>query len=257
VRRRWRGFPHYAYRMLHGSSLGATLPPARARRARGARTVTERPARLTVAQALPRTPPPRASAPGPLFPRRKLNGWLVVRFSLQRLPQASPETPQPPAGTLARCDCRPLPRLRRCPAAGVSRRLSGRELPPGRSECPPALPPLVVLVKKKGATFGLRSANLQSGGYGGWRPRLSSFAGRRRQVRGRWGAGCLKSLAPEEHFSRFPAARLRGRAVPCAARCGAAAMRSSFRLFVRPNGLFLFFRITLSVQRFLRPGEQT
>ena len=106
------------------------------------------------------------------------------------------------------------------------------------------LPPLVVLVKKKGTTSGLRSANLQSGGYGGWRPRLSSFAGRRRQVRGRWGAGCLKSLAPEEHFSRFPAARLRGRAVPCAARCGAAAMRSSFRLFVPPNGLFLFFRIT-------------
>ena len=104
-----------------------------------------------------------------------------------------------------------------------------------------ALPPLVVLVKKKGTTSGLRSANLQSGGYGGWRPRFSSFAGRRRQVRGRWGAGCLKSLAPEEHFSRFPAARLRGRAVPCAARCGAAAMRSSFRLFVPPNGLFLFF----------------
>ena len=74
--------------------------------------------------------------------------------------------------------------------------------------------------------------------------RVSSFAGRRRQVRGRWGAGCLKSLAPEEHFSRFPAAPLRGRAVPCAARCGAAAMRSSFRLFVPPNGLFLFFRIT-------------
>jgi len=76
--------------------------------------------------------------------------------------------------------------------------------------------------------------------------RVSSFAGRRRQVRGRWGAGCLKSLAPEEHFSQFPAAaRLRGRAVPCAARCGAAAMRSSFRLFVQPNGLFLrlFFRI--------------
>ena len=107
-----------------------------------------------------------------------------------------------------------------------------------------SLPPQVVLVKKKGTTSGLRSANLQSGGYGGWRPRFSSFAGRRRQVRGRWGAGCLKSLAPEEHFSRFPAARLRGRAVPCAARCGAAAMRSSFRLFVRPNGLFLFFRIT-------------
>ena len=100
--------------------------------------------------------------------------------------------------------------------------------------------PLVVLVKKKGTTSGLRSANLQSGGYGGWRPRLSSFAGRRRQVRGRWGAGCLKSLAPEEHFSRFPAARLRGRAVPCAARCGAAAMRSSFRLFVPPNGYFFF-----------------
>ena len=56
---------------------------------------------------------------------------------------------------------------------------------------------------------------------------------------------------------RTSRSRLRGRAVPCAARCGAAAMRSSFRLFVRPNGLFLFFRITLSVQRFLRPGEET
>jgi len=73
---------------------------------------------------------------------------------------------------------------------------------------------------------------------------LSSFVGRRRQVRGRAGAGCLKSLIPEEHFSRLLAARLRGRAVPCAARCGAAAMRSSFRLFVPPSGLFLFFRIT-------------
>jgi len=70
---------------------------------------------------------------------------------------------------------------------------------------------------------------------------LSSFVGRRRQVRGRAGAGCLKSLIPEEHFSRLLGARLRGRAVPCAARCGAAAMRSSFRLFVQPNGLFLFF----------------
>ena len=38
----------------------------------------------------------------------------------------------------------------------------------------------------------------------------------------------------------FPAAPLRGRAVPCAARCGAAAMRSSFRLFVPPNGYFFF-----------------
>ena len=79
---------------------------------------------------------------------------------------------------------------------------------------------------------------------------LSSFVGRRRQVRGRAGAGCLKNIAPEEHFSRLLGARLRGRAVPCAARCGAAAMRSSFRLFVQPNGLFLFFRIThgLSVE---------
>ena len=59
------------------------------------------------------------------------------------------------------------------------------------------LTPLVVLVKKEGTISGLRSANLQSVGYGGWRPRFSSFAGRRRQVRGRWGAGCLKSLAPE------------------------------------------------------------
>ena len=155
--------------------------------------------------------------------------------------------------SVARADPTQVQPVPACSSACLSRFRTD----PVRHSRDPTLPPLVVLVKKKGTTSGLRSANLQSGGYGGWRPRFSSFAGRRRQVRGRWGAGCLKSLAPEEHFSRFPAARLRGRAVPCAARCGAAAMRSSFRLFVRPNGLFLFFRITLSVQRFLRPGEQT
>ena len=69
---------------------------------------------------------------------------------------------------------------------------------------------------------------------------LSSFVGRRRQVRGRAGAGCLKSLIPEEHFSRLLAARLRGRAVPCAARCGAAAMRSSFPYSFRLTAYFFF-----------------
>ena len=90
-------------------------------------------------------------------------------------------------------------------------------------------PPTGCSGKKKGATSGLRSANPQSGGYGVWRPGLSSFVGRRRQVRGRAGAGCLRSLVPEEHFSRLLAARLCGCAVPCDVCGGASAPRSPVR----------------------------
>ena len=46
---------------------------------------------------------------------------------------------------------------------------------------------------------------------------------------------------PPAASSSLATSPLRGRAVPCAARCGAAAMRSSFRLFNPPNGLFPMF----------------